>query len=431
MFDFKMSNLAVVGAGIGGCSAAYFARKLLPGVKVTIYDSQDRIGGRILTCKVAGRPLELGAAFYNRINRTLLDILKTEKLETTLVERKNFAVWNGSKFIFRSNKESLTTVLKLLLKYRLSLTRTYILLEKLKAQIVKLYQEERKNPTDIRQIFELTHIDKWQNKTFYETLKERNISQAFIEEIATPITRIIYSQNEDLGAFAGISSLIGIYPGETYSLTEGNSVLPIHLARESNATIKIGKKVNVIEKTSKGKYRVHAENDTMVFDNVIIATPLELADIRFDGLSLEGCGTQTYQSVYRSAMRGVFNPEYFNLDNSKEPPTTILTTKEAGPITQYSIQKASHGESVVTISSTEPLSRFTFKDIFKNSPVSVFGHCWKAAYPVFKPLNKLPPTRIDKGLMYLSAVEPAVSSMETSALSAKNAVQMLLAERLE
>jgi prenylcysteine oxidase/farnesylcysteine lyase len=431
MLDFKMLNIAVVGAGIGGCSAAYFARKLFPSMKLTIYDSKNRIGGRILTCNIAGLPIELGAAFFNRINRTLLDILETEKLETTPVERMNFAVWNGSKFVFRSNKESLTTFLKLLLKYRLSLTRTYLLLRKVSSQVARLYQEERKNPTDIRQIFESIHIDKWQNKTFCEVLKERNINQAFIDEIATPITRIIYSQNEDLGAFAGLSSLIGIYSGETYSLAEGNSILPIHLVRASNATMKMGKKVDAIEKTSEGNYRVHAENDAMVFDSVIIATPLELADIKFDGLSLERCGAQTYQSVYRSAMRGVFNPEYFNLNNSIELPHTILTTKETGPITQYSIQKVSHGESVVTISSTEPINIVTFNDIFKSSPVSVFDYCWKAAYPIFKPLNKLPPTRIDKGLMYLNAIEPAVSSMETSVLSAKNAVQMLLAEKLE
>jgi len=400
-------------------------------MKLTIYDSQERIGGRILTCKVAGRPIELGATFFNRINRTLLDILKTEKLETTPFERMNFGVWNGSNFVFRSNKESLTTFLKLLLKYRLSLTRTYLLLRKVSSQVAQLYQEESKNPSDLLQIFESTLIDKWKRNTFYEALKERNIRQAFIDEIATPITRIIYSQNEDIGAFAGLSSLIGIYPGETYSFAEGNSILPIHLAQASNATIKMGKKVDAIEKTPKGNYRVHTENDVMVFDNVIIATPLELADIKFDGLSLKRCGAQPYQSVYRSAMKGVFKPEYFNLDNSINFPNTILTTKETGPITQYSIQKASHTESVVTISSTEPVNRTIFTDIFKNSPVSIFDHYWEAAYPIFKPLSRLLPTRIDKGLMYLNAIEPMVSSMETSVLSAKNAVRMLLAEKLE
>ena len=71
LIECEMANLAIVGAGIGGCFAAYFARKYLPSVNVTIYDSQDRIGGRILTYNAAGVTMELGASFFNGFNRTL------------------------------------------------------------------------------------------------------------------------------------------------------------------------------------------------------------------------------------------------------------------------------------------------------------------------------------------------------------------------
>jgi prenylcysteine oxidase/farnesylcysteine lyase len=426
MFECEMANLAVVGAGIGGCSAAYFAHKCLPGVNVTIYDSQDRIGGRILTYNAAGVTLELGAAFFNGFNRTLLGIVKAERLKMTPVaERMDFAVWNGSEFVFRSNKQSFATSLKLLAKYKLSLARTFLLLRKVRGQVAKLYQEELKNPADIGELFESTCLDKWHKKPFFEALIERGISQAFIDEIVTPITRVIYSQNADLGGFAGISSLIGVYSGATYSLAEGNSTLPVHLAEASNATIKLGQKVGMIEKTPKGTYRVYTEEDMAVFDSVIIATPLELADIKFDGLSMHGWEPQPYQAVYRRVMRGVFDPNYFGLKNSADPPAIVLTTKDADPITQYSIQKVSDDESLVTISSPEPLNYNVFNGVFKNGEVSVLEHCWKAAYPVFKLVTKLPLTRIDKRLMYVSAIEPSVSSMETSALSALNAVLML------
>jgi len=162
-----------------------------------------------------------------------------------------------------------------------------------------------------------------------------------------------------------------------------------------------------------------------VFDGVIIATPLELAAIRFDGLSVQDWLPQTYQAVYKSVMRGVFDPDYFGLENSADPPATVLTTKDSGPITQYSIHKASDGQSLVTISSPEPLNHNAFNGLFKDGGVRVLEHCWKAAYPVFRPLPRLPPTRIDERLMYVNAIEPAVSSMETSALSALNAVRML------
>lgn len=423
-----MANLAIVGAGIGGCSAAYFARKYLSDTKITVYDSQDRIGGRILTSTAAGVTLELGAAFFNGLNRTLMGIIKTELLETTPIERMDFAVWNGSEFVFRSNKQSLATNTKLLAKYNLSLARALLLLRKARARVAKLYEKQRKNPADMGELLESAGIDKWHNKTLSRTLSDIGVSQTFIDQIATPITRAIYSQNADLGGFAGISSLAGVYSGATYNLTEGNSTLPVHLAKTSNATIRLGQKVDLIEKTPKGTYRVYSGEEMEVFDSVIIAAPLEHTDIKFYGLSMPDYEPQPYQAVYMKVMRGGFDPNYFGLINSADPPTNVLTTKDAGPITHYGIQKTSAGESLVTISSPEPLDHSVFNGAFKNGEASVLEHCWKAAYPLFKPLTKLPLTRIDKRLMYVSAIEPAISSMETSALSALNAVRMLRQE---
>jgi len=420
--------LAVVGAGVGGCSAAYFARKYLPSVNVTIYDPRDRVGGRVLTCNADGVNLEMGAAFFNRFNRTLRGIVGDLRLKTTLIEeRMDFAVWNGSEFIFRSNRRSLATSLRLLEKYKLSLARTFLVLRKARRQVAKLY-EELTNPADMSEIFERTGLGDWHKEKFSEILIEKAVSQDFVDKIVTPITRIIYSQNADLGGFAGISSLIGIYSGAIYSLEEGNSVLPAHLAEVSNATINLGRKVEAIEKTPEGTYKIYAGEDVTVFDSVIVATPLEFADIILDGISVHDWEPQTYQPVYRLVMRGVFDPEYFGLKDSAEPPAIVLTTEASGLITQYSIQKTCNGESLVTISSPEHLSHNVFNGIFKDGGVPVLEHCWEAAYPVFKPVTDLPPTRIDKHLLYANALESGVSSMETSALSALNAVRMLAQE---
>jgi prenylcysteine oxidase/farnesylcysteine lyase len=425
LFDSDMVNLAVIGAGIGGCSAAYFASKYLPGINITIYDAQDRIGGRILTCNAAGAPLDLGASFFNSFNKTLSNIIKAQGLKITPVERKDFGVWNGSEFIFKSGKLSSTTNLKLMAEYKLSLARTLLLLRKTKGQVNKLYQEELKNPADIGEIFESAGLGKWHKKPLLDFLIERGVSQAFIDEMVTPITRAIYSQNADLGGFAGISSLIGVYSGTTYRLADGNGTLPIHFAEASKATINLGRKVDRIEKNSQGSYQVYSGEDMAVFENVIIAAPLEIANIELDGLSMHEWAPQPYQTVYKRVVRGVSDPNYFGLKSASEPPAIVLTTKDADPITLYSIQKASDSESLVTISSTKPLNDKALNGIFKNGGVTVLEHTWKAAYPVFKPVTKLPKTRLDKRLMYISALEPSVSSMETSALSALNAIKML------
>ena len=424
-----MTNLAIVGAGIGGCSAAYFARKYLPNLNVTIFDSQNRIGGRIQTYNESGVIIELGAAFFNRFNKTLLGTIKAERLKIAPVEdHKDFAVWNGSKVVFRSNKQSSVTTFSLLAKYQLNLARTFFLLRKVRGQVTKLYQEEQKNPADFGELLKSAGLDKWYKMTFSEELIKRGVSEAFINEIVTPLTRVIYSQNADLGCFAGLSALIGVYSGPTYSLAEGNSSLPASLATASKAAVKLGQKVDKIEKTSKGTYLLYTEAEREVFDNVIVATPLELADIEFDGLSLEGWAPQPYQPVYRRVMRGIFDPDYFGLKKSADPPAIVLTTKDAGSITHFGIQKASNGESLVTISSPKPFDSNVFNGVFKSGGVTVLEHCWKAAYPIFKPVTKLPSTRIDKRFMYVNAVEPSVSSMETSASSALNAVRMLAKE---
>ena len=424
-----MANLAIVGAGIGGCLAAYFSSKYLSNVNVTIYDSQNRIGGRILTYKESGVKIELGAAFFNGFNKTLLSIINVERLKISpLEDSKNFAVWNGSQIIFRSNKHSFATTSRLLARYRLSLVRTFLLLRKARRQFAKLYREELKNPADISDLFESVGLNQWYGMSFLDQLIQSGVSPAFIDEVVTPLTRTIYSQNADLGGLAGVSALIGVYSGPTYSLIEGNSSLPVYLANASKAAVKLGQKVDKIEKTSSGTYRLYSNNEEAVFDNVIMATPIELADIEFDGLSSHDAKPQPYQTVYRRIMRGIVDPNYFGLKESAEPPAIVLTTKDADPITNFSIQKVSKGESLVTISSPKPLNPNIVNGVFKNEGVTVLEHFWKAAYPVFKPLTKLPSTCIDKRFIYINAVEPSVSSMETSALSALNAVRLLAKE---
>ena len=256
-----MTKLAIVGAGIGGCSAAYFAHKYLPNQNVTIYDSQNRIGGRIQTYNQSGVTIELGAAFFNCFNKTLLDIIKAEQLKITpLKGPKDFAVWNGAKIVFRSNKQSFATIFSLLAKYQLSIVRTFLLLRKVRGQVAKLYQEEQKNPADFEELFESADLDKWHRTSFLEELIKRGASQAFINEVITPLTRVIYSQNADLGGFAGLSALIGVYSGPTYSLADGNGSLPVHLANASKATVKLGQKVDRIEKTSQRNIRFNLKD---------------------------------------------------------------------------------------------------------------------------------------------------------------------------
>ena len=417
-------NLAVIGAGIGGCSAAYYAHKLLPNSKVTVYETENRIGGRILTYNGAKLNNEVGAAFFNPTNNTVCNLveelgLKVKKIEESL----NIAVWNGTKIIFKSSQLKFFTMLNLLTKYKLSVPKLLLSLREANTQIKKLYKKEEK-PTELWELFESIGLDKWYKMPFDQILIEMGIDKKFIDELITPITRIIYSQNAKLGGFAGLISLLGVYNESMYSLKDGNDTLPRKLLETSKSKVKLESKVKSIEKTSKNCFRVSIGEKTSVFDGVIIATPLEGADIKFDGVANQKWQAREYQKIYIQIMKGVVNLNYFNLDASSKLPHIILTSKEADPITRFSFNKSTKNESWLTVTSTKPIGDDLVEAIFKKGK-TILCHTWKAAYPIFNPIQKIPPNCLDNGLLYLNTIESAASSLESSTFAALNSINTL------
>ena len=418
-----MVNLAVIGAGIGGCSAAYFARKYLPYSKVTVYERGNRVGGRVLTFDEGQKKSELGAAFLNSTNRTVCDLVKEMKLEVKKLEdTADIAVWNGTEIIFKSSQPMFYNLLKLIASYKLSVPKMLFGLREAKKKIERFYRKEK--PAEFWELFESAGLDRWYRKRFDQILVEMGIDSKFIDEIVTPITRIIYSQDAELGGFAGLSSLLGVYGGSIYRLMEGNDVLPRRLLEASDSKVKLDSKVESVERTSKGSFRVIARDNTSIVDGVIIATPLEAADITFEGVATQEPQAREYQKIYIKLMKGEVNSRYFNLDKSAELPVMILTTKEADPITRFSINKATKDESLVTVTSKEPIGNDILGEIFKNGR-TILDHTWSAAYPVFKPTERLPSTFIDKGLIFLNAIESAASSLESSTFAALNGIKMM------
>ena len=331
-------------------------------------------------------------------------------------------VWNGTEIIFKSSQPMFYNLLKLIASYKLSVPKMLFGLREAKKKIERFYRKEK--PAEFWELFESAGLDRWYRKRFDQILVEMGIDSKFIDEIVTPITRIIYSQDAALGGFAGLSSLLGVYGGSIYRLMEGNDVLPRRLLEASDSKVKLDSKVESVERTSKGSFRVIARDNTSIVDGVIIATPLEAADITFEGVATQEPQAREYQKIYIKLMKGEVNSRYFNLDKSAELPAMILTTKEADPITRFSINKATKDESLVTVTSKEPIGNDILGEIFKNGR-TILDHTWSAAYPVFKPTERLPSTFIDKGLIFLNAIESAASSLESSTFAALNGIKMM------
>jgi uncharacterized protein with NAD-binding domain and iron-sulfur cluster len=418
-----MVNLAIIGAGIGGCSAAYFSKKYFPYSNVTVFERGKRVGGRALTFDDGKRKSELGATFFNFNNRIVFDLIKEMKLNVkNLEESTDIAIWNGNEIVFKASQLNFYNMLKLIVNYKINMLKMLFSLREAKEKINRLYR--KKKPAEFWELFESTGLDGWYRKRFDQILIELGIDKKFIDEIVTPITRIIYSQDGMLGGFAGFSSVLGVYDGSSYRLDEGNDILPKRLIEASNSKVKLESKVESVERTSNDSFRISAGDNSSIFNGVLIACPLETANITIDVDLNQELQSREFQKIYIRLMTGEVKRTYFNLDKSAELPSVILTSKDADPITRFSIKKLEKNDSMVTITSKKPIGNKLLDEIFNNGR-TVLDHTWNAAYPIFKPIERIPTTCISKGLIYLNAIESAASSLESSSFAALNGIKMI------
>ena len=92
-----MTRLAVVGGGITGLAAAWEA--LAAGAEVTVFEESARMGGRIVTEDIGGRPVDLGPdAFLARVPH-VLDLCRELGLDGELVHpaSEGAAIWAGGR----------------------------------------------------------------------------------------------------------------------------------------------------------------------------------------------------------------------------------------------------------------------------------------------------------------------------------------------
>nr|WP_251138947.1 protoporphyrinogen oxidase [Exiguobacterium sp. s142] len=92
-----MNNIAIIGGGITGMAAAYYAKQA--GAHVTLYESSDRVGGKIKTVYRDGFVLECGPDGYMARKPTLTELITELGLDEQLVRSQT-----GTSYIYVRNK---------------------------------------------------------------------------------------------------------------------------------------------------------------------------------------------------------------------------------------------------------------------------------------------------------------------------------------
>ena len=85
--DLPKARVAIIGAGVGGCSAAYFLRELGgKNLEIHVFSADGRVGGRADVVDIDGHLYESGGSVIHTSNKYLVDM--TEAFGTQAYSRE-------------------------------------------------------------------------------------------------------------------------------------------------------------------------------------------------------------------------------------------------------------------------------------------------------------------------------------------------------
>ncbi|XP_066495722.1 prenylcysteine oxidase 1-like [Tiliqua scincoides] len=439
------ARIGVIGAGIGGTSAAYFLRqKFGRDVLIDVFE-RGEVGGRLATLNVDGQDYEVGGDIMHPQYRYMKRFVKELGLSTYPSQDGLIGIYNGDELVFEQSSCDLWSLIKLFWNYGLNPLRMYLWATGSLSKILRIYQYQSQDyafSTNEDLLYALGGASLMQllNQTIEEAMQNRGFSQKFIDEIITPIVRFNYGQGANVSGLVGLVSCGGIDLG-LWSVEGGNKLVPSGLLSASKARLIPGTVLSLEEKTrQKGhsgdrekKYEVtycsESELATELYDIVLIATPLqpEIANITFHNFNPpipEFC--RHYHQTVTTLVRGHLNTSIFGYQDPSRFELSIIFTMESPKLFFDSImilppvRKTAQKHSVWRVLSPEPLTKEQLNLLFYSYD-SVEEKKW-LAYPQYNSPESIPPIILHDQMYYLNGIEYLGSAIEISAVAAKNAV---------
>ncbi|KAK7679107.1 hypothetical protein QCA50_017866 [Cerrena zonata] len=234
----KRERIAIIGAGAGGSSAAYYLQRFSPGkYDVTIFEKSDSVGGRSTTVDVKGHKVET----FN---------LSTQKFGEKV--KGTVAIWNGDRVVLELGSSWWSNIKLLINKF----LQSYYDGNFPFANLTDLTVESK--------FSEVTHL------TAEEYLYEQEISDDFANNLIQAATRVNYAQNLD--QIHGIGSLVAVAADGAEQVKDGNWIIFDNFIKYSDAKLHLQTRVKSIMKNEEG-WLVSYDDKTSYFDQVIIASP--------------------------------------------------------------------------------------------------------------------------------------------------------------
>lgn len=352
-------NIAIIGAGAAGSSAAYHISKFtteygldVP-VNVTIFEVNEHIGGRTTTIDALNDsryPVEVGGSIFVKINEILYNATQEFDLPTqarntgSTGSAYDLGIWDGDSFLFTLSNDDGSSrlkgtlggwwdIVKLFWKYGLSPMRLRSLQQSVIGRFLRLYHENFpfSDLTEAAKEIDLLSVTA---KSGQELLAEAGIAEKFATEIIQASTRVNYAQN--LPDFHGLETMVCMSTDGGMSVEGGNWQIFDRMVKESGAHVNFLSAVTEIQtskETSQSTIRYKTINDTeqsQTFDIVILAAPYNATTINLSPPPTWKPNRAEYVSLHVTLFSSSFRPDptYFGLlaDQQSLVPDTVLTT---------------------------------------------------------------------------------------------------------
>ncbi|XP_055979327.1 prenylcysteine oxidase 1 [Sorex fumeus] len=441
-------KIAIIGAGIGGTSAAsYLRQKFGRSVKIDVFE-RGEVGGRLATTVVQGQEYEAGGAVIHPLNLHMKRFVKDLGLPTLELSGGVTGVYNGEKMVFEESSWFIVNILKLIWHYGLQSLRMHMWVEDVLDKFMRIYRYQS-HEYAFSSVEKLLHslggddFLQMLNQTLNETLQKAGFNQKFISEIVAPIMRVNYGQSTSINGFVGAVSMASTDSG-LWSVEGGNKLVCSGLLENSESNLIRGSVMFIEDKTKKRNpgdprrtyevvYQVGSETYSDTYEVILVATPLipEIANITFLNFDppIEEF-QQQYQPIVTTFVKGRLNTYLFCAKcRDGFGYSTILTTDKSkllvnsiGLVTSVYepsyIQPSKDGSGIWKMFAQETLTKHQIARLF-NSYIYASKQPW-LAYPRYQPPQKCPSIILHDHVYYLNSIECAASAMEMSAISAHN-----------
>lgn len=445
-------KIAVVGAGIGGTATAYYLRQEFgAGVKIDIFEP-GAIGGRLETVKINDYEYEVGGSIIHPLNLHMKHFVDKLGISPRKDVPSKMAIFNGKELVFEESDWFIINFLRFLWRYGFNFLRMQMWVESVLDKFMRIYQYQQYGYSfsSVERLLHAMGGDSFlilMNQTLEEAMISEGFSQAFINDIVEPITRVNYGQSVRINGFVGAVSLAGADSG-LWAVDGGNKRVCSGLLYNSKSELIPAKVTSIAVKVRPSKsgaattfYEVNYVGEGgaahSLYDIVIIAAPLHQgkSDINFSGFSppIPSHYPGRFHQTVATLVHGLLNVSFLGTAEAASDfrVSDVLTTASEGSTINslssldpvhippgYKPTPASH-KKVWKVFSPEPLTEEHLKNMFLSWD-SVSETRW-LAYPAYSPpQRKTPPFILHKRLYYLNAVEWAASAMEMSAISARN-----------